>query len=188
MHLSPPMGLSAAFHFVSFSIHILKIWVGSYGHFPNGTSTKSDFLSLDVTFISLSENQTNKVIELKTSLKKVEYMSESAGSLSTIRTICEKKEAIPILRCLDHACEPLKLSEIEEISGVSYDKCISICYRLVDVGILSLHRTVFDRRLCFFEIKDEDAVKRIFDYDEKLKVKEAEQYASGKLSRKVEEV
>lgn len=95
-------------------------------------------------------------------------MSEKASSLATIRAICEKEGAVKILRCLDRVSEPLKPSEIEKLTSVSYDRVLSIGIRLSDMKILNLHRTEFDKRIILFSIQDPDIVKQIFDYDEKL--------------------
>jgi hypothetical protein len=108
-------------------------------------------------------------------------MSENEVSLATIKSICEKKESIPILRCLNAAGEPLRVCEIEEISGVGYDLCLSIVYRLVNVGILSLHKTAFNKRVLYFQIENEEAVKQVLNYFGKQKrYEETTQPPSGK--------
>jgi hypothetical protein len=119
-------------------------------------------------------------------MKKVKEMSEKPSSLATIRSICDKQGAVKILRCLDRTSEPLKPSEIEKISGVNYDVVISVCNRLSEIGILSLHRTLFDNRKYYYSVKDEDIVKQIFQYDEKQQKQNSERKAA--LGNGVEEV
>lgn len=94
-------------------------------------------------------------------------MPKSEVSLATVRSVCEKKGAIPILRCLDRSDVPLRMSEIVGISGVSYETADSVLYRLVEAGFLSLHKTVFDKRVRYFEIENEQALKQVLTYFEK---------------------
>ena len=101
-------------------------------------------------------------------------MSEKEVEIATIRAICEKSEAIPILRCFDRTSEPLRPSEVSEVSGVDYDRTFSLLYRLVEVGILRLQITPFDKKARFFEVANESAVKQILQYYEKLRQRERE--------------
>jgi hypothetical protein len=101
-------------------------------------------------------------------------LSEEEVDMATIRAVCEKSESIPILRCFERTCEPLRPSEVSEISGVDYDTTFSILYRLADVGILRLQITPFDKRKRFFAVANETAVKQILQYFEKWRLRERE--------------
>jgi hypothetical protein len=120
---------------------------------------------LEEPFLVSSRFETN---QSKENEKRNVKLSESPSSLATIRAICEKEGAVKILRCLDRLGEPLKPSEIEKLTSVSYDKILSVGIRLSEMGVLNLHRTAFDKRRIFFSVKDPDIVKAIFQYDDKL--------------------
>ena len=94
-----------------------------------------------------------------------------ASSLATIQAICEKPDAVKILRAYDKIGEPAKVSQIEEISGVSYQKTLDFSYRLSDMKVLELLRNPFETRVIRFGILDQEFVKRVFDYDDKQRVR-----------------
>lgn len=97
------------------------------------------------------------------------------SSLATIQAICERPDAIKILRCLDTVGEPAKVSQIENLTSVDYDRIVIIGNRLVDMGILQLDRQDFDKRVIRYSILNEEVVKEIFGYYEKQTAKRREE-------------
>jgi hypothetical protein len=97
-----------------------------------------------------------------------EDKSRKSSSKATIRLLCEKPEAIKLLRALDKVDQPLKLSELVVLTSCDYDKLLIIGNKMVEMNILELHRTAVDWRIILYSIKDEDMVKQIFQYDDKL--------------------
>lgn len=115
-------------------------------------------------------------------------MKESVVSLATVRAISENKETISILRVFNTVSEPLRLSEVAQISGVPYETVYSQVFRLVDCGLISIQHTVFNKRLIYVSVASAQGIQEVLDYYEKQKVREAGRYASGKLSTESEEV
>lgn len=109
-----------------------------------------------------------------------ETQERKSSSKATIRLLCEKPEAIALLRALDRVDQPLKLSELVALTSCDYDKLLIIGNKMVEMNILELHRTAVDWRIILYSIKDEDIVKHIFAYYEKLTEKQkAELRAEG---------